>query len=93
MKIPSNTLPVSLFDVCLITRTNLPALGPEVPAIPARHKKPWIRTKDDLSFLLDPGRFANFGRLRCLLRQRTFCSRRRQDDSLDVSKVRRGLLS
>jgi hypothetical protein len=49
MKIPLNTLTVSLFDVCLIARANLPALGPEVSVIPARHKKSWIRTKDHLS--------------------------------------------
>jgi hypothetical protein len=66
MKIPVNTLIVSSFDVCLITRANLPANGPEVPSIPARHKKPWIRTKDDLSSLPKLGRFASFGGLRCL---------------------------
>jgi hypothetical protein len=92
MKIPVNTLIVSSFDVCVITKANLPALVPEVPAIPARHKKSWIRTKDDLSSLLNLGRFASFGGLSCLPGQRTLCSRRRQDDSRDVSKFRRGLL-
>ena len=61
MKIPLNTLTVSLFDVCLITRANLPALEPEAPAIPPRHKKSWIRTRVDLSFLPDSRRFASFG--------------------------------
>jgi hypothetical protein len=70
MKILLNTLIVSVFDVCLITRANLPALGLEVPAIPARHKKAWIGTKDDLSSLPDPGRSASFGGFCCLLRQR-----------------------
>lgn len=73
--------------------SNAPRLEHDVPAISARHKKPWIRTKNDLSFLPDLGHFASFGRLRRFLRLRTFCSRRRpRDDSSSFSKVRKWLL-
>lgn len=61
--------------------------GPEVAAIPARHKKSWIKAKDDLSSLPGLRRIASFGRLRGLLRLRIFCPRRRQDSS-NFSKVR-----
>lgn len=47
MKTLLNTITVSLFDVFIIASTNLPA----------RNKKPWIRTKDDLSSLLDLSTF------------------------------------
>jgi hypothetical protein len=56
---------VSLFEIRFIIGASVPALGPEISAIPAPHKKPWIRTKDHLSSLPDPGRFASFDRLRC----------------------------
>jgi hypothetical protein len=78
MRIPLNTLTVSLFDLCLITRANLPALEPEVPAIPSRHKKPWIRTKVDLSFLADPGRLRALVGCAVCCGNAHFCSRRRQ---------------
>jgi len=47
MKTFLNTLTASLFDVFNIASANLPA----------RNKKPWIRTKDDLSSLLNLSTF------------------------------------
>jgi len=47
MKTLLNTLTVSLFNIFIIARANLPA----------RNKKPWIRTKDDLSSFLNLSTF------------------------------------
>lgn len=37
----------------ILSKVNLPVLGPDMAAIPARHKRSWIGMKNDLSSLLD----------------------------------------
>jgi hypothetical protein len=47
MRTPLDTPTALLFDVSIIASANLPA----------RNKKPWIKTKDDLSFSSGPWAF------------------------------------
>jgi hypothetical protein len=63
------------------------------PGMRAPLKKSWFGTRDDLSSLLEGlGRFASVGPLRGGTQKRAFGSRRRRDESSNLSRVREGLL-